>query len=88
MRNRTMPTGRSYTPPLAAKLLVVNVGKILDWIANGELRASNVGNGSRPRWRIMPDDLQAFLDRRAAKPPTAKSTRRRRKQPAGVIEFF
>lgn len=82
-----MPTDRAYTPPSAARLLAVNVHKILAWIASGEIRASNLGNGSRPRWRIMPDDLQAFLDRRAAQ-PTTPAPRRRRKKPENITEYF
>lgn len=80
-------TDRATTPPAISKQLVVHVGKVLGWIQSGELRALNVGNGNRPRWRIMPDDLQAFLDRRAAQ-PAAKTTRRRRKPDPAVTEYF
>ena len=83
-----MPTDRASTPPVVAKLLAVDVHRVLAWIRSGALRAVNVGDGPlRPRWRIMPDDLDAFLARRAAQPAT-KATRRRRKVDPGVIEYF
>ncbi len=81
-----MPTDRAITPPALARRLGVNTHKVLAWIARGELRAINLGDGSRPRWRILPADLEAFLDRRTAQ-PMAKATRRRKADPA-VIEFF
>lgn len=81
------PTDRAATPPAIAKQLVVHVGKVLGWIQSGELRAINLGNGMRPRWRIMPEDLKAFLERRAAQ-PALKATRRRRKVDPAVTEYF
>ena len=77
----------AITPPVLAKRLGVGVHKVLRWIASGQLRAINVGDGTRPRWRIMADDLQAFLERRAAQ-PAVKATRRRRKVDAAVTEYF
>ena len=82
-----MPIDRASTPPVVARQLGVDSHKVLRWIASGQLRAVNVGDGSRPRWRIMPDDLQAFLERRAAQ-PAVKATRRRRKVDAAVTEYF
>ncbi len=81
-----MPSNIAQTPPAVARQLGVDAHKVLRWIASGQLQAINVGDGTRPRWRIMSDDLQAFLDRRAAQPAT-KATRRRKVDPA-VIEFF
>ena len=67
-----------WTPPKLAK----RAGKHVDWvhslIESGQLKASNVGAKSRPRWLIQESDFQAYL--------TAKSNRknkpatRRRKQ--------
>lgn len=64
---------------------------VLAWVHSGELVASNVAQkaGGRPRWRVDPADLEAFLARRrngVKTPPT-----KRRRQPteaAPVIEFF
>jgi excisionase family DNA binding protein len=83
---------RYYTPDQAAELLGVDGEKILAWINSGELAAFNVGSrpdGGRPRWRIAEADLGRFLLARrhpAASRPATQS--RRRKQAAGVVEFF
>jgi excisionase family DNA binding protein len=61
------------TPPQLAKKFAVSVEKVLAWIRNGELRAVNVAQtvSGRPRWRISPAALEAFIRRResAAPPP-------------------
>ena len=77
-----------WTPPAIAKRLGISPEKVLTWIARGELRAVNVADKmeGRPRWRIAPADLAAFEAGRAARPVIAP--KRRRKQAAGVIEFF
>ena len=77
----------ALTPPAIAKLLRVNVHRVLGWIASGQLTASNVGDGiNRPRWRIMPDDLDAFLLRRQRQ-PTAPAPRRK-KQKVAYTKYF
>jgi excisionase family DNA binding protein len=62
---------------------------VLGWIRSGELRAVNVGRrpgGKKPRWRITAEALAAF---ELARTPTPSLPRtRRRKRPAGVIEFY
>ncbi|MSR59254.1 MAG: DNA-binding protein [Planctomycetaceae bacterium] len=51
---------------------------VLSLIAAGALPASNVGSGTmRPRWRIDPADLAAWLASRRAG-PVSRSVRRRR----------
>ena len=72
---------------VAAELLGVNDEKIRRWIADGSLKAFNVTQdaSNRPRWRISEDDLRAFLETRASRPPEKK--RRRRKREA-VQEFI
>ncbi|MSU77461.1 MAG: DNA-binding protein [Gemmataceae bacterium] len=82
-----MPNNIAQTPPAVARRLGVNVHKILGWIRTGELRAVNLGDGTRPRWRIMSDDLQAFLEGRAAQPATPVR-RAKRKKLEGVTEYF
>ncbi len=80
---------RKLTPPEVARRFGVGADKVLIWIRNGELRAVNVATlaSGRPRYAIDPADLAAFEQRRAvqAKPAAAP---RRRKAPAGVIEYF
>jgi hypothetical protein len=85
----TVTVNRWTTPPKVACELGVDVHAILAWIKAGELRAVNLAanaNGKRPRWKISPSDLEAFLARRASQAPTTP-VRRRRKQ-EGVIKFF
>lgn len=67
----------------------VTVHTVLGWIRSGELAAVNVGrnpDARKPRWRITQAALDAF---EAARTPTAPAPRvRRRKQTAGVVEFY
>jgi hypothetical protein len=67
----------------------VTVHTVLGWIRAGELKAINVGRqpGARkPRWRITQAALDAFEALRT--PAAPQPVARRRKQPAGVIEFY
>jgi Helix-turn-helix domain len=77
---------RAITPPALARRLGVNVHRVLAWIKGGQLAAVNVGDGSRPRWRIMPDSLELFLASRSAR-PTPKVARRR-KTAESITEYF
>lgn len=62
---------------------------VLGWINRGELLAINVGGrlGARkPRWRVSPEALAAF---ELARTPVPSAPRmRRRKRPAGIIQFY
>ena len=86
-RNKPTPEARALTPPAVAKKYAVNVHRVLAWIAKGDLAAVNVGDGSRPRWRIMPEALAEFERRRAAQ-PTPAATRRRGKKEASYTRYF
>jgi len=70
------------TPPEVAKRLRVSPDKILAWIRRGELKAVNVSNGGRPRFRISPNDLGAFLTSREV-PPRVLHYHRRQEPPEG-----
>ena len=62
---------KSFTVAEVAMFLRTDQGKILAWIKSGELIAVNIARStakSRPRWRIMEEDFQAF---RAARVSTA-----------------
>jgi hypothetical protein len=63
---------------------------VIGWIRSGELPAANVARrgATRPRFRIDPTDLAAFLAARRPDAPLAVKPTRRRKQTAGVIEFY
>lgn len=73
-----------------AELLLVDVGKVHDWISGGDLAAVNVTRvrGTRARWRISREALDAFLasrGNRMAPPPAPRATRRRAE---AVTQYF
>jgi excisionase family DNA binding protein len=62
---------------------------VLGWIHSGELPAVNVGRrlgAKKPRWRITQEAMEAFEQLRTHTPPPPRT--RRKKQMAGVIEFY
>lgn len=68
------------SPPQLAAEWGIDPEKIITWIRNGELRATNVAtriDGKRPRWLIDRDDIAAFEAARSSK-PTPKPRRRKR----------
>ena len=67
------------TPPEIAKLLRVSSEKVLNWIRKAELKAVNVSEGFRPRYRIRREDLHLFLRSREVQPPAPRASRVRRK---------
>lgn len=79
----------SLTPKDVAATLQVKTDTVLAWIAVGELTASDVSRptSTRPRWRIMQDDLVAFLSRRRKHIAPAPQ-RRRKPKDTGVIAFY
>ncbi len=76
----------TLSPPEVAKRLGVKPEKVINWILSGRLRAINVSNGTRPRYRI---DLQNLADfERSLSVVTApKRQRRRKKDDDGVHDF-
>jgi len=84
-----MVSNGSFTVKQIAERYGVNVTKVGDWIATGQLRGINIAlhPGRRPRWRILAADLAAFEAARSASPPTPVTLRRRRADPQ-VIQFF
>lgn len=81
-------TVRWRSPPQVAKQLGVDPSKIRCLIQNGELLAFNVATraGGRPLWRIAPEALAEFLQRRQG--PAVPLPRQRRRQAQQIIEFF
>jgi excisionase family DNA binding protein len=77
---------RYLTPPEVAKILRVTPEKILGWIRRAELRAVNVGNGMRPRYRVSREFLDAFLEAREVQPPSKPARRVRRPPDGGPID--
>lgn len=76
------------TPAEVARTLHVNSDKIRGWINSGELVAVNVAikQGGRARWRIRPEALDDFAERRRA--VVAPVPSRRRSRSNDVIEFY
>lgn len=74
------------TPPQIAKQLRVSNSKVLGWIRRAELKAVNVGNGARPRYRISPENFALFLVSREVQPPPTRVRRRRRTPPGGPLD--
>ena len=77
------------TPPQVAKRLRVTADKVRHWITSGELKAFNAatGAGGRARWKISRGCPGGVSAETAAQKPTPPS-RRPRKKPADVIDFF
>jgi excisionase family DNA binding protein len=83
------PAVRTDTPltvPEVAKFLRVSPDKVLSWIRSGRLSGYNVADleNGRPKYRVNPEDLQAFMQRRAITQPVPKGRpvgRRRIPQP-------
>jgi hypothetical protein len=73
-----MDTTQKYlTPPAVGRMLGCNADKVVAWINAGKLRATNVSDKTRPRWRICPADLQAYLAARSNFAKKVLPTKRR-----------
>jgi len=85
-KQKTPPEDKS--PPQVAEIMGVKPAKVIELIRAGLLPAYDVRSptSSRPRYRITPEALTIFRNRRAAG-PKAKAPRRRRKDET-TIEFF
>ena len=86
MTTATAPA-RFLTPPTIARQLGVKPERVVNWIKTGRLRAVDLSEpGSlRPRYKVDPVDLTAFLNSRAVAAPPKPSRRRREN---AVTEFF
>jgi hypothetical protein len=72
----------AMTPPAVARKLGVKPQKVLTFIATGELKAINLAErrGGRPRWKVLPEALEQFLQSRSSSPPAPEPVRRRRRE--------
>ena len=77
---------RFLTPPQVAKILGIGAEQVLNFIARGELRAVNTSLADRPRWKINPDDFDAFCRGRSNQ-PKPETTRRRRTLPTATKSY-
>jgi len=71
------PRPAFLTPPEIARSLRVSETKVAAWIRSGRLRAYNVSESARPKYRIRADDLDDFLQARAVTPPPVPVRRTR-----------
>ena len=78
-----------YTVKQTAQLLAIREHSVLTLIRKGELRAIDVSMtpGGKPRWRILPDDLDAFILRRTHEASPVRY-RRRNKPKTNVKQYF
>jgi len=76
------------TPPQLAAEWRCSPDSIVDLIKSGRLRAFTTSAPSclRPRWKI-PEDAVAEFEAKNRPAKAVKSTRRRRTEPAGFIEY-
>lgn len=80
MKDKTTDSLEAFlTTPEVAKLLRVSSDKVLNWIRKADLKAINISEGNRPRYRIRREDLDLFLKSREVQPPAPRATRERRK---------
>jgi excisionase family DNA binding protein len=83
------PAARADQPltvPEVAKFLRVRRDKVLAWIRSGRLRGFNVAEKEtgRPKYRVSPEELEAFINVRMPFQPPSKGRpvgRRRRLPP-------
>ena len=78
---------RGLTTAEVARRYRVSEDKVCGWINHGALRAINTAAvlWSKPRWVILPHDLEAFEKRRTGGPPPTPPRRRRRQT---TIDFY
>lgn len=85
-----MPPDRYLSPMTVARRLGVRDSIVYAWLRSGELRGVNVARRitARPRFRVSPEALAEFENRRSAAvmKPAANMTRRKAK-PA-TVEFY
>lgn len=81
-----------FTPPQIARARGLRVGKVLAWIARGELEAINCADrpGGRPRWRVSAAALESFDRARSSRSRITprRAPRTRKAASSTVTEFF
>lgn len=68
------------TPADIAATLGVDIAKVHAWLKSGELVGCDLAErrGKRPRFKINPVELEAFLHRRQVQPPVPRQPRLKR----------
>jgi hypothetical protein len=82
--NRAGSSVRAFSVAQVAEMYHVKQHLVLSWISNGSLRAidtrKHIVTSKKPRWKILPKDLDAFEESRASK-PEPKHTRKAAAKP-------
>jgi excisionase family DNA binding protein len=66
-----------FSPPQAAKLLGVAVETVHQFIRSGKLKASDLGQAGRPRWKISREAIVEFMEGRSnVRPPVPARTKK------------
>jgi excisionase family DNA binding protein len=86
---RTAEGTRGYTVRELARLLRVSTDKIRAWIRTGRLPAINTASAScrRPRYVVLPDQLEAFAKHQQAGAPE-RPARARRAKAADFVDYY
>ena len=63
-REREQICYHGYTPRQAGAVVGQSEATVRAWIRTGELTAYNTSTTARPRYKITPADLAAFMERR------------------------
>jgi hypothetical protein len=87
MADPTPPPATGFTVREVARLLRVSKDKILAWVKAGQLRGYNTSPArcAKPRYVILPDDLNKFLLGRQVGPPPKPPRRKRR---TTLVDYF
>lgn len=90
--NAIIGNGRPMTRPQVARLLGVGVATVQAWIDSGELAAKNLAANvaRKPRFFIMPQALEDFLERRGKLDGAKRLPKRPKRQygPSPGAEYF
>jgi hypothetical protein len=81
------PTGAGYTVRDLCRRWKVGADKIRTFIRRGDLIAVNMATNlsGKPQWRITPESVSAFENRRTSAPPP-QPARRRKRTPA--VDYY
>ena len=79
-----------YSVKQASSLLGIRTHGVLTLIRSGQLPAIDVSltPGGKPRWRILPDDFDAFIEKRTHQPKTPTKRKRKSKATSNVKKYF
>jgi excisionase family DNA binding protein len=73
----THPTpAPGLTPRQVARHLRIGRDRVRTMIQSGELGAVNHGTAERPRFTVLPQHIDAYVEARAVKPPGPKRRRK------------